>query len=160
MRKPTGSCVKRAECSLTIGTVYRVQVFSLMLASSVGLWVGIQSAKEWVLQTPGFESWSHQRRGAFNSEIVYLCQSININNNKYVCMYLCIFDCMHLFMYLCLFLPHISLFLVYSMYNIYIHMHICIPFLSFRERLTLPIFKVQLPSIIFNTYCFYHIVQS
>ena len=29
---------------------------------SDGLWVGIQSAEEWVPQTPGFESWSQQRK--------------------------------------------------------------------------------------------------
>ena len=40
----TGSEVKWAECSLIIGTGRWVQVFSLILDSSVGLWVGIQSA--------------------------------------------------------------------------------------------------------------------
>ena len=44
VRKPNGSEVKWAECSLIIGTGCWVQVFSLILDSSVGLWVGIQSA--------------------------------------------------------------------------------------------------------------------
>ena len=38
-----GSEVKWAECSLIIGTGCWVHVFSLILDSSVGLWVGIQS---------------------------------------------------------------------------------------------------------------------
>ena len=40
--------VKWAECTLIIGTgrAVRVQVFSLILDNSVGLWVGIQSAGE------------------------------------------------------------------------------------------------------------------
>ena len=46
VRKPNGSEVKWAECSLIIGTGCWVQVFSLILDSSVGLWVGIQSAGE------------------------------------------------------------------------------------------------------------------
>ena len=44
VRKPNGSEVKWAECSLIIGTGCWVQVFSLILDSSFGLWVGIQSA--------------------------------------------------------------------------------------------------------------------
>ena len=46
-----GSDIKWAECSLIIGTGYRVQVFSLILNSSVGLWVGIQSAGDLMSQT-------------------------------------------------------------------------------------------------------------
>ena len=45
VRKPNGSEVKWAEYSLIIGTGCWV-FFSLILDSSVGLWVGIQSAGE------------------------------------------------------------------------------------------------------------------
>ena len=44
VQKPIGSEVKWAECSLSVGTACRVQVFSLILESSVGLWAGIQFA--------------------------------------------------------------------------------------------------------------------
>ena len=53
VRKPTGSGVKWAECSLIIGTGCRVQVFSLILDSSVGLSASIQSAGDLVSGTPG-----------------------------------------------------------------------------------------------------------
>ena len=46
-RKPSGSEVKSAECSLMI----RNLSFCLILDSSVGLWVGIQSAGNLVSQT-------------------------------------------------------------------------------------------------------------
>ena len=51
--KPTGSGVEWAECSLIIGTGCRVQVFSLILDSSVGLSAGIQSAGDLVSETLG-----------------------------------------------------------------------------------------------------------
>ena len=44
VRKSTDSGVKWAECSLIIGTGCRVQVFSFILDSSVGLSASIQSA--------------------------------------------------------------------------------------------------------------------
>ena len=53
MRKSTDSGVKWAECSLIIGTGCRVQVFSLILDSSVVLSASIQSAGDWVSGTPG-----------------------------------------------------------------------------------------------------------
>ena len=54
VRKSTDSGVKWAECSLIIGTGCRVQVFcSLILDSSVGLSVGIQSAGDLVSGIPG-----------------------------------------------------------------------------------------------------------
>ena len=48
VRMPNGCGVKWAECSLIIGTGCRVQVFRLILDSSVGLSVGIQSAGDLV----------------------------------------------------------------------------------------------------------------
>ena len=46
VRKPIGNEVEWAECLLIIGTGCRVQGFSLILDSSVGLSAGIQSAGE------------------------------------------------------------------------------------------------------------------
>ena len=46
-----GCVVKWAECSLIIGTGCRVEVFSLILDSSVGLSMGIQSAGDLVSET-------------------------------------------------------------------------------------------------------------
>ena len=48
---PNGSGVRWAECLLIIGTGCRVQVFSLILDSSVSLSAGIQSAEDWVSET-------------------------------------------------------------------------------------------------------------
>ena len=86
VRKSTDSGVKWAECSLIIGTGCRVQVFSLILDSSVGLSVSIQSAGDLVSGAPG--SNPAFSRGtqlvSFRFECRLLCQSIEINNNKYV----------------------------------------------------------------------------
>ena len=51
VRMPNGCGVEWAECSLIIGTGCRVQVFSLILDSSVGLSVGIESAGDLVSET-------------------------------------------------------------------------------------------------------------
>ena len=51
VRMPNGCGVKWAECSLIKGTDCRVQVVSLILDSSVGLSVGIQSAGDLVSET-------------------------------------------------------------------------------------------------------------
>ena len=48
---PNGCGVEWAECSLIIGTGCRVQVFSLIIDSSVGLSAGIQSAGDLVSET-------------------------------------------------------------------------------------------------------------
>ena len=53
VRKSTDSVVKWAECSLIIGTGCRVQVFSLILDSSVGLSASIQSSGDLVSGIPG-----------------------------------------------------------------------------------------------------------
>ena len=53
VRKPTGSGVEWAECSLIIATVCRVQDFSFVLDSSVSLSAGIQSAGDLVSETLG-----------------------------------------------------------------------------------------------------------
>ena len=53
VRKSTDSGVKWAECSLIIGTGCRVQVFSLILDSSVGMSASIQPSCDLVSGTPG-----------------------------------------------------------------------------------------------------------
>ena len=53
MRMPNGSGVEWAECSLSIGTGCRVQVFILILDSSVSLSVGNQLAGDLVSETLG-----------------------------------------------------------------------------------------------------------
>ena len=86
VRKSTDSGVKWAECSLIIGTGCRVQVFSLILDSSVGLSASIQSAGDLVSGAPGSNpAFSKEHNlSPFDLNIACLCQSIEINNNKYV----------------------------------------------------------------------------
>ena len=64
-----------------------VQVFCLILDSSVGLSAGIQSAGDWVSETLRvriLHSAEEDNLSPFDSKIACLCQSIEINNNKYV----------------------------------------------------------------------------
>ena len=78
-----GSEVKWAECSLLIGTGCWVQVFSLILDGSVGLWVGIQSAGDkvpWDFQVRILLSAEEDYLSPLDSNIAFLCQSIEINN--------------------------------------------------------------------------------
>ena len=89
VRMPNGSGVGWAECLLIIGTGCRVQVFSLILDSSVGLSAGIQSAGDWVSETLWnriLQSAEEDNLSPFDSKIACLCQRIEINNNKYVCI--------------------------------------------------------------------------
>ena len=86
-KKPNSSGVKLAECSLIIGTGCWIQVFGLILDSSVGLSAGIKSAGDSVpktlvqiLHSAEEDNWS-----PFDLKIVCLCQSIKINN-KHVCI--------------------------------------------------------------------------
>ena len=84
VRKSTDSGVKWAECSLTIGTGCRVQVFSLILDSSVGLSASIQSAGDLVSGVQILHSAEEHNLSPFDLNIACLCQSIEINNSKYV----------------------------------------------------------------------------
>ena len=75
------------ECSLIIGTGCGVQVFSLILDSSVGLSAGIQSAGDSVPETLWvwiLHSAEEDNLSPFDSRIACLYQSIDINNNKHV----------------------------------------------------------------------------
>ena len=84
---PNGSGVKWAECLLIIGTGCRVQVFCLILDSSVGLSAGIQSAGDLVLETLWvwiLHSAEDDNLSPFDSKIACLCQSIKISKNKWL----------------------------------------------------------------------------
>ena len=67
------------KCSLIIGTGCWVQVFSLILDSSVALWVGVQSAGELVCETSQLRI-LHSSEEDNLSPFDCLCQSIEINN--------------------------------------------------------------------------------
>ena len=86
VRKSTDSGVKWAECSLIIGKGCRVRVFSLILDSSVGLSATIQSAGDLGSGAPVLilHSAEEHNLSPFDLNIACLCQSIEINNNKYV----------------------------------------------------------------------------
>ena len=96
---PNGSGVSWAECLLIIGMGCGVQVFSLFLDSSVSLSAGIQSVGDWVsekLWVLILHSAVEDNLFPFDSKIACLCQSIEINNKKYVCMRVCMHVCMYL----------------------------------------------------------------
>ena len=84
VRKSTDSGVKWAECSLIIGTGCRVPVFSLILDNSVRLSASIQSAGDLVSGVQILHSAEEHNLSPFDLNIVCLCQSIEINNSKYV----------------------------------------------------------------------------
>ena len=86
VRKPNGSGVEWAECSLIIGMGCWVQVFTLILDSSVGLSAGIQSAGDSVPKTlvQILHSAEEDNLSPFDLKTACLCQSIEINNNKHV----------------------------------------------------------------------------
>ena len=76
--------VEWAECSLIIGTGCRVQVFSMILDSSVGLSADIQSAGDLVSETLGWNPAFSRKITPFDSNTACLCQRIEINNNKHM----------------------------------------------------------------------------
>ena len=80
------------------GRAVEFKFYSLILDSSVGLSAGIQSAEDWVSETLWvriLHSAEEDNLSPFDSKIACLCQSIEINNNKYVCMYVCRFVSEH-----------------------------------------------------------------
>ena len=90
------------ECSLIIGTDCRVQVFSLILDSSVGLSAGIQSAGDSVPKT---ESRIQQRKTTCLLPIrILLACATALKLQQCTCMHLCI--CMHacICVYACIYL--------------------------------------------------------
>ena len=86
VRKSTDSGVKWAECSLIIGTGCRVQVFAWSsIAQSVCQWA-FSLLAIWCLgpRVPILHSTEEHNLSPFDLNIACLCQSIEINNNKYV----------------------------------------------------------------------------
>ena len=82
VRKPSGSGVKWAECLLIVGMGYWIQVFNLILNSSVGLSAGIQPARESVPET--LVRILHPTEEDNLHPIDCLCQSIEFNNKHVV----------------------------------------------------------------------------
>ena len=85
VRKSTDSGVQWAECSLIIGTGCRVQVFSLILVSSVICQRAFSLLAIWCLgpRVQILHSADEHNLSPFDLNIACLCQSIEINN-KYV----------------------------------------------------------------------------
>ena len=81
VRKPTGCDVKWAECSLIMGTGYRVSTFfSLIFYSSVDLWGGFSLVPIWCckpLHSPEVDNLS-----PFDTKIACLSQSNKISNKR------------------------------------------------------------------------------
>ena len=95
VRMPNGCGVEWAECSLIIGTGCRVQVFSLILDSSVGLSVGIQSAGDLVSETlmgsnPAFSR--GRQLVSFRFEYRFPVPE-HRNWQQQICMYVCMYVC-------------------------------------------------------------------
>ena len=87
MRRPKCNGVEWAECSLILGTGCRVQVFSLILDSSVGLSAAFSLLASWCLRpwwVRILHSAEEDNLSPFDSNIACLCQSMEINNNKHV----------------------------------------------------------------------------
>ena len=82
VRKPTDSGVEWAECSLIIGTGCRVQVFSLILDSSVGLSLAIQSAGDLVSETLGSNqiSLACTRASKLTTNMYQVCMYVQFSN--------------------------------------------------------------------------------
>ena len=88
----------RCECQMAVGSgglnacwsqgwAVEFKFFSLIRDSSVGLSAGIQSAGDWVSETLWvriLHSAEEDNLSPFDSKIACLCQSSEINNNKYV----------------------------------------------------------------------------
>ena len=88
VRMPNGCGVEWAECSLIIGTGCRVPVFAWSsIAQSVCQWVfsllAIWCLRPWWVRI--LPSAEEDNLFPFDSNIACLCQSIEINNNKYIC---------------------------------------------------------------------------
>ena len=83
---PNCSGVRWADSLLIIVTGCRVQVFSLILDNSVSLSAGIHSAGDWVseiLWVLILHSAEEKYFSPFDLKIACLCQSIEINSNKF-----------------------------------------------------------------------------
>ena len=137
VRMPNGYGVEWAECSLIIGAGCRVQVFSLILDSSVGLSAGIHLLAircliPWWVRI--LHSAEEDNLSPFDSNIDCLCQSIEINNNSiHVCMYVLLLKKSNFFnnysnhprMCVLITLTHtVHLIYIYTCIHTHIHIHI------------------------------------
>ena len=96
--------------------------FSLILDSSIGLSAGIQSAGDSVPETllvRIMHAAEEENLSPFDSKISCLCQSIETNNNKHVCMYVCTNECTDvlctIYIYICMCMYLCTLFM--NFYN-------------------------------------------
>ena len=98
-RKSTDSGAKWAECSLTIGTGCRVQVFAWSSIAQSVCQRAFSLLAIWCLapRVQILHSAEENNLSPFYLNIACLCQSIDINNNKYVCMYECMYVCIYIF---------------------------------------------------------------
>ena len=112
-----GSGVVWAECSLIIGMGCGVRVFSLILDSSVGLSVGIQSADDSVPETLWVRILHSAEEGnlsPFDSKIAPCARASHQATCMYICMHVCMYVCMHACRYV----------------RIYVCMYECMPSVS------------------------------
>ena len=93
VRKSTDSGAKWAECSLIIGTGCRVQVFAWSSIAQSVCQGAFSLLAIWCLGTRVQILYSAEEHNLspFDLNIVCMRQSIEINNNKYVCMYVCMY---------------------------------------------------------------------
>ena len=99
VRKSTDSGAKWAECSLIIGTGCRVQVFSLILDSSVGLSASIQSDGELVSGATGSNPAFSRGTQLVSFRFEYRLPEPEHRNEQQTCMYVCMCVCMYVCMY-------------------------------------------------------------
>ena len=96
VRMPNGCGVEWAECSLIIGTGCRVQVYAWSSIAQSACQRAFSLLATWCLRpwwVRILPSAEEDNLSPFDSNIACLCQSIEINNNKHVCMYVCMYVC-------------------------------------------------------------------
>ena len=107
---PNGCGVEWAECSLIIGMGCRVQVFSLILESSVGFSAGIQSAEDSVPETllvsnPAFNRGRKLVSFRFEYRLpVPEHRHLQQQTCMPVCIFVCMYACMYVRTYVCVYM--------------------------------------------------------
>ena len=109
VRKSTDSGVKWDECSLIIGTGCRVQVFAWSSIAQSVCQRTFSLLAIWYLrpQVLFLQSAEEDNMSPFDLNIACLYQSIEINNYKHACMYVCMYawmdGCMYIWMAGCMY---------------------------------------------------------
>ena len=102
VRKSTDSGVKWAECSLTIGTGYRVLVIWRF-----GVWdPGFKSCIQQRNTTCLLSIWTSlacARVSKLTTTNMYVCMYVFLSVCLYVCMYFCLSVCLYVCMYVCMY---------------------------------------------------------